>query len=90
MEVVKMKNLPIKKWRSGNISGVIWNNEKEVNGTVVGFKTASLRRSWKKEGDVWRDESLNFRRQDLPKIISILHEMQRELFLTNEGGDDDE
>lgn len=86
-----MKNLPIKKWRSGNISGAIWNNEREVNGTTVSFKTASLRRSWKKEGDVWRDEVLNFRRQDVPKISSILNEIQKELFLVDEeGGDEDE
>ena len=77
-----MSNLPLKKWKSGNISGAIWVNEREVNGAKVSFKTASIARSWKKEGDVWRSESLNFRRQDVPKLISILHEMQRELFLT--------
>jgi len=86
-----MVNKPINKWKSGNISGAIWTNEREVNGTTVSFKTASLRRSWKKEGDVWRDETLNFRRADLPKLISILHEMQRELFLSEAGeGDEDE
>lgn len=83
--------MPIKKWRSGNISGAIWNNEREVNGTTVSFKTASLRRSWKKEGDVWREENINFRRSDLPKISTILNEIQRELFLADEdGGDEDE
>ncbi len=79
---------PINKWKSGNISGAIWANEREVNGAKVSFKTASLRRSWKKEGDdTWRDETINFRRADLPKFISILHEMQKELFLveTEEG-----
>ena len=79
---------PIKKWKSGNISGAIWLNEKEVNGAKVNFKTASLNRSWKKEGDVWRSESINFRRQDLPKLLSILHEMQKELFLVE--GEEDE
>lgn len=82
---------PIKKWRSGNFSGALWENEKEVNDSKVSFKTASLRRSWKKEGDVWRDETITFRRQDIPKIITILHEMQKELFLTqDEGGDEGE
>lgn len=78
-----MGNLPIRKWRSGNISGAIWANERDINGTKVSFKTASLRRSWKKQGDVWRDEVLNFRRQDIPKIITILNEMQRDLFLVD-------
>ena len=75
---------PIKTWRAGNISGAIWENEKEVDrGTKLNFKTASIRRAWKKEGDVWRDEVLNFRRQDLPKISIILAEIQKELFLKN-------
>ena len=85
-----MTNQPTKKWRSGNISGAIWENEKEVNGSKVSFKTASLRRAWKKEGDVWRDETINFRRQDLPKLISILQEMQRELFLAEHQEEEDE
>lgn len=80
-------NLPIKKWRSGNIQGALWVNEREVNGTTVGFKTVSLRRSWKKEGDVWREEVMNLRRQDIPKLMTILHEMQKELFLTDEEDD---
>jgi len=83
-------NLPIKKWRSGNISGALWLNEREVNGAKLGFKTASLRRSWKKEGDVWRDEILNLRRQDIPKIMTILQEMQKELFLSNDKDEEDE
>jgi hypothetical protein len=86
-----MVNQPMKKWKSGNMSGAIWVNEKEVNGATVSFKTASIRRSWKKDDDVWREETLNFRRQDIPKIISILNEMQRELYLVepSEGGEDE-
>ena len=81
---------PIRSWRSGNISGAIWQNEKKIKeGTKVNFKTASIKRAWKKEGDVWRDEVLNFRRQDLPKISTILNEMQKELFLV-EGEREDE
>ena len=86
-----MSNQPLRKWRSGNISGAVWLNEKDVNGTKVNFKTASLRRSWKKEGDIWRDEVLNFRRQDLPKLLSIINEMQKELYLgESKGGVEDE
>ena len=43
----------------------------------------------KKEGDVWRDEVLNFRRQDLPKISAILTEIQKELFLINGGSENE-
>jgi hypothetical protein len=88
MEVVKMVgNLPIKKWRSGNIEGVIWSNKRSIerDGVTeeVDFKTFTLRRSWKeKDSDTWRDEKLNLRRQDVPKIIAILNKIQEELFLS--------
>lgn len=85
-----MGNQPIKKWRSGNVTGAIWFNEREINGEKRGFKTATIRRSWKKEGDVWRDETINLRRQDIPKIMAILNKIQEELFLSEEGGDDNE
>ena len=83
------QNKPIKKWRSGNISGAIWLNEREVNGEKRGFKTATLRRSWKKEGDVWRDETINIRRQDIPKLTTILNKIQEELFLSEEDDDNE-
>ncbi len=81
---------PIKQWRSGNFSGAIWFNEREVNGEKRGFKTATIRRSWKKEGDVWRDETLNIRRQDIPKLMAILNKLQEELFLSSDEVDEDE
>ena len=83
-------NRPLKKWRSGNISGALWFNERKVNGdTIVGFKTVSIRRSWKdKEKDLWRDETLNLRRQDLPKLMTILNQMMEELYLTDNEGDE--
>ncbi len=80
---------PIKKWRAGNITGAIWLNEREIKGEKRGFKTAKIRRSWKKEGDVWRDETLNIRRHDIPKLLTILNKMQEELFLTNEDDEDE-
>jgi hypothetical protein len=80
---VKMGNQPLKTWRSGNISGALWFNEREIkDGVKVGFKTVTLRRSWKDKKEVWRDETLSIRRQDLPKILTIVHQMMNELYLT--------
>ena len=88
-----MANRPIKKWRSGAIEAAIWNNEKEFNGNIVGFKTISLSRSFKKKGEnIWRNEQINLRRNDLQKIILVLQKAQEELIL-NQGekeGDEDE
>ena len=78
-----MGNMPLKTWKSGNISGALWFNEREIKeGVKVGFKTVTLRRSWKDKKDLWRDETLSLRRQDLPKIITVVNEMMKELYLT--------
>lgn len=85
-----MGNKPIQTYRSGNISGAIWLNVKEHNGTTTEFKTASIRRSWHDpEKDIWRDESMNLRRQDIPKVMIILQKIQEELYLA-QGDEHDE
>ena len=71
-----MGNQPLKTWKSGNISGALWFNEREIkDGVKVGFKTVTLRRSWKDKKDILRDETLSIRRQDLPKILTIVQKM---------------
>ena len=77
-------NRPINKWRSGAIEGCIWSNKRKLdNGEEVEFKTATLTRNYKKKGEtVWRSEVFNFRRSDIPKIQTILHNIQQELFLS--------
>jgi len=82
-------NKPIKNYRSGSLQGAIWFNERTVEGNVVGFKTVSLKRSWKdKDQDIWRDESMNLRRSDIPKLLVILHKLQEDLFLTGGGNNE--
>lgn len=90
-----MGNLPIKKYRAGAIEGVIWLNKKRRDdGSEIEFKTATLRRSWKdREQNLWREEKINLRRTDLPKVAIILHQLQADMYLSlndHEGGDDDE
>lgn len=82
-----MANQPIKKYKSGLIQGAIWLNEKDVDGDKVGFKTASLRRSWKDKDNQWRDETMNLRKTDIPKALVILNKIQEDLLL---GDDNDE
>ena len=78
----KKVNRPIKKWRSSNFEIALWSNERDINGTMVEFKTLSLSRSFKKKNeDIWRSEVVNLRRMDLPKVLTLLNEATKELFL---------
>jgi hypothetical protein len=87
-----MANRPIKKWRSGSIEGCIWLNKKKLDdGSEVEFKTISLSRSFKKkDDDIWRSEIINCRKGDIPKIQVVLHNLQQELFLTEEKEKEEE
>ena len=79
-------NKPIKKYKSGSIEASIWSNEKQTDNGKVEFKTVSLRRSWK-EGDQWRDQTINLRKNDIIKMVLVLQKAQEELFL-NDSGDE--
>ena len=49
---------------------------------MVEFKTMSLSRSFKKKDeDIWRNEVINLRRMDLPRVLTLLNEASKELFL---------
>jgi len=75
---------PISKYKSGSIQAAIFKNEREHNGVVMGFKTISLSRSYKKKGeDVWRNEVIHLRRNDLPRVILVLQKAHEELLLTD-------
>ncbi len=77
-------NLPIEKFRAGNIEAAIWVNKKEVEGGIVEFKTVSLSRSYRKTGeDQWRSDVINLRRNDLQKIILVMQKAQEALLLTD-------
>ena len=74
-------NLPIKKFKIGNIEAAIWSNKRDIDNAEVEFKTVSLSRSFKKRDEnIWRSEVLNLRRQDLVKILLVVQKAQEELF----------
>lgn len=74
------KNMPIKKWKIGALECNVWENEKEgPDGSILGFKTISLRKSWR-HNDQWHDAQIQLRRNDLQKVILLLQKAQEELF----------
>ena len=82
-------NKPIKQYKAGSISSAIWSNEREVNGNKVEFKTVSLRKAWKDDKNVWRDATINLRRNDIPKVLLVLQKAQESLLLDSAGDEDE-
>ena len=87
-----MNKPPIKKWRAGNVEIAIWDNEREMNGATISFKTATLSRSYrKKDEEQWRSEVINsIRRQDMAKMIAVLQKAQDYLFFEANQREEDE
>lgn len=84
-------NRPIKKFRSGLIEAAIWLNTKQKDKEEISFKTVSISRGWKaKNEDTWRNEVINLRRNDLPKMILVLQKAQEELLLSKEEDEENE
>ncbi|MBU1203607.1 MAG: hypothetical protein KKG60_00885 [Nanoarchaeota archaeon] len=80
-----MTNRPIRKWRASNFEVALWSNKSKKNsGEEIEFKTLSLRRGYKKKDeDIWRDETINLRRNDIPKVMVLLGKVQEELLLND-------
>lgn len=90
MEKKSAARPPVKSYRAGNIQGALWANEREKDGQVFGFKTASLRRSWfDSEKKIWMNESINLRKQDVAKALVVLTKLQDDLLLSEEDGEDE-
>jgi len=83
---------PYKEWRAGNVKVAVWKNKKTMDdGSEVEFKTVSLTRSYRKQGeDTWRHDAVNFRRNDLQKAIIVLQKAQQDLILSDDTKDSEE
>ena len=85
---------PIKKFRAGQLEAAIWMNERQIKeDTVVGFKTVSLRKSWKDDKGTWRDATIQLRKHDIPRVIVLMNKVMEELLLAHdekEGEEEDE
>ncbi len=84
----EVPNRPISKWKSGNIEAAVWVNKRGLDtGEEVEFKTVSLSRSYKKRGeDIWRNDVIHLRRNDIQKVILVLTKAQEELLLKEGDG----
>ena len=83
---------PIKKFRAGQLEAAIWLNEREIKGKdeIVGFKTVSLRKSWKDNEGMWRDATIQLRKHDLPKVMLLMQKAMEEILLSQDEKEDEE
>lgn len=73
---------PVKTYKSGNLEGSIWINEKDLHeGGIVEFKTVSLRKTWRDNSNVIREQRISLRTGDVDKLIVILKKLQEDLYL---------
>ena len=86
-----MGNRPIEKFRAGQLEAAVWFNERKLkDDTVVGFKTVSLRKSWKDDEGMWRDAVIQLRKHDIPRVIVLMNKVMEELLLAQEKEEDAE
>ena len=82
---------PLKKFRAGQLEAAIWFNERKLkDDTIVGFKTVSLRKSWKDDQGVWRDAVIQLRKHDVPRVIVLMNKVMEDLLLAQEEKEEDE
>jgi len=82
---------PIKKFRAGQLEAAIWLNERQMkDDTIIGFKTVSLRKSWKDDQGTWRDATIQLRKHDIPKVIVLMNKTMEELLLAHDEKEEDE
>lgn len=66
-----MGQKPEQKFRVGNISATVWNNEAKRDGKISQFKTVSFERNYKDKDDEWQTSN-SLAVGDLPKAMVVL------------------
>ena len=64
---------PTKKFRAGQVSCALWNNEIKVDGRSVSMLKASVERRYKDKDDTWKS-STSFSRNEIPLAIYCLQQ----------------
>jgi len=62
---------PLKKFRAGQVSCALWENEAQVNGRSVTMLKATVERRYKDKNDAWKSSN-SFSRNEIPLAIYCL------------------
>ena len=64
---------PLKKFRAGQVSCALWENDAEVNGRTVTMLKATVERRYKDKNDTWKSSN-SFSRNEIPLAIYCLQQ----------------
>jgi len=62
---------PLKKFRAGNVSCALWENEATVNGRQITLLKATIDRRYKDKDGQWKSSS-SFSRNEIPLVQYVL------------------
>jgi len=68
-----MNQQPMARFRAGQVSCALWENEIQVNGTAKTMLKASISRRYKDKGGEWKS-SQSFSRNEIPLAIYCLEQ----------------
>ena len=75
---------PVAKFRAGQISAALWENEISVNGRKVGVLKATVQRRYKDKGGDWKSSG-SFSRNEIPLAIYCLQKSFEKIIETEVG-----
>jgi hypothetical protein len=75
-----LPNKPEKKFQAGSVSITVWKNSTVKDGKQVEYRTISVGRSYKKNGQ-WQNTTASVRVHDLPKLSVMIDEAYKYLIL---------
>jgi len=76
---------PKKIYKSGNFECSVWNNEREFEGALVEYQTMTLRKAWRDNKNVLREQKLHIRKNDIERVLVLLRKMQEDLLLEDKN-----
>ena len=79
---------PIAKFRAGQVSSALWENDIQVRGQTIKILKATVQRRYKdKDSGEWKS-SMSFSRNEIPLAIYCLHKAFEKIIEAQNGSSD--
>jgi len=77
------QQMPVAKFRAGQVSSAVWENEIQVKGAAVTVLKATVQRRYKDRDGVWKSSS-SFSRNEIPMAIYCLQKAFEKIIETQQ------